>query len=108
MIQNSYTAHPVLSVVLLLWLILGAVTFFLCGRDKHLAKVGGRRVPERTFFTLSLLGASPFMLLGMYTFRHKTRHKRFTILIPLILVLQIALVGFLLYRFGVIALPFVQ
>ena len=105
MFQTFFAAYPVLTVVLLLWLILGVVTFFLCGWDKYRAKSGGWRVPERTFFVLSLLGASPFMLLGMYTFRHKTKHKRFTILVPLILVLQIALLIFFLYRFGAITFP---
>ncbi|WML34603.1 DUF1294 domain-containing protein [Clostridium sp. OS1-26] len=47
------------------------------------------RVPESRLFLISLILGSAGILLGMYLFRHKTKHKKFTICIPLILILQL-------------------
>ena len=55
-------------------LAINALEFFLMGWDKRQARKGGRRTPEKTFFLLALLGGSPGAILGMYAFRHKTRH----------------------------------
>ena len=68
--------------------IISLVSCFVTILDKHRAKRGGRRVPERTLFLLSLAGGSAAMYLTMLTIRHKTRHKRFMIGIPLIMILQ--------------------
>jgi uncharacterized membrane protein YsdA (DUF1294 family) len=40
--------------------------------------------------TVAALGGSIGSLAGMYTVRHKTKHPKFTVGIPLILVLQVA------------------
>lgn len=60
--------------------------------DKRCAQKGARRVPERTLFLVALCGGAAGALGGMYLFRHKTQHRRFTIGFPLILALQIAAV----------------
>ena len=72
--------------------------FGLMGFDKRRARQGGRRVRERTLFLSALLGGSLGALLGMYLFRHKTRHWYFVWGIPLILLAQAAL-GVWLMRF---------
>ena len=51
---------------------------------------GARRVRERTLFLSALLGGSLGALLGMWVFRHKTRHWYFAWGLPLILLVQIA------------------
>ena len=80
---------------LLYWcLCLSVGSFFLMGWDKRRAVRGGRRTPEKTFFLLALLGGSPGAILGMYTFRHKTRHWYFKWGLPAILLLQLAVVWF--------------
>lgn len=66
------------------------------GIDKRRARQGAWRVPERTLFILALLGGSAGSLIGMRIFRHKTRHKRFSIGIPLILAAQLSLCAYLL------------
>lgn len=75
------------------WLMLGLNLLALsaCGRDKSLARRQKRRIPERTLLLLAALGGAAGMLLGMYLFRHKTRHRKFTILVPLFLLVQICL-----------------
>ena len=60
--------------------------------DKHEAKIGDWRVPERTLFLLVLLGGGIGGIAGMYVFRHKTRKWYFKIGFPAILIMQIVLV----------------
>ena len=75
-----------------LWLCFtSAIDFALMGVDKWKARHNRWRVPERAFFCVALLGGTPGALLGMWTFRHKTRHWYFRFGFPLLTVLQIAL-----------------
>ena len=85
--------------VLLVWLaVINLLTFIVYGADKRRARKGKWRVPEKTLFLLPLLGGSIGALLGMRTFRHKTKHWYFVWGIPAILLAQIALAVWLLYR----------
>ena len=78
--------------VLLVWLaVINLLTFIVYGADKRRARKGKWRVPEKTLFLLPLLGGSIGALLGMRTFRHKTKHWYFVWGIPAILLAQIAL-----------------
>lgn len=83
--------------ILLYYLALNLIAFVLYGADKLFAKRGTRRVPERTLLGLAALGGAFGALLGMYFFRHKTRHRNFTLLVPLFAALHTALLLFLLY-----------
>ncbi len=84
-------------IPLLVYLFLiNAVAFFLMLADKKKARKNRWRIPEATLIGVAAAGGSIGSLLGMYTFRHKTKHPKFTIGIPFILVLQIVL-AFLLY-----------
>ena len=88
-----------MKYVLLYLLIINAVGFFLMRADKRKAQKKLWRIPEATLMTVAAIGGSIGSLWGMYTFRHKTKHPKFTIGIPLILVLQIAAVVGLLYLY---------
>lgn len=79
------------GLMLLYLVIINALTFLIFGADKRRAVRDRRRVPERTLFLLAAIGGSVGALLGMYVFRHKTRHWTFCVGIPAILLLQIAL-----------------
>ena len=74
------------------------VAFIAMGIDKYLAKSHARRISEKTLFLLAIIGGSIGSLLGMYIFRHKTKHKSFTIGIPVILLLQLT-VAYLIIRY---------
>ena len=84
---------------LAVWLIaINLVTFAVYGADKRRARRGAWRVPEKTLFLLPLLGGSVGALLGMRVFRHKTKHWYFVWGVPAILLAQLALAVWLLYR----------
>ena len=68
--------------------------FFSMGIDKKRARKNEWRVKERTLFLIAAFGGSIGSILGMYVFRHKTKHTSFVIGMPLILVLQ--LIGIIL------------
>lgn len=73
--------------------------FALMGIDKWKAKRGRWRISEKALFLTAFLGGSIGSLVGIYLFRHKTRHLRFTIGIPVIMVLQLlAIIFFFIYR----------
>lgn len=67
--------------------------------DKRLAVKGGRRIPEKKLFVAALLGGGAAMYITMRIIRHKTLHKRFMIGLPLIILVQTALVCFILIKF---------
>ena len=79
-------------------LIINAIAFALMLIDKYKARKNLWRIPEATLISTALLGGSIGALIGMYTVRHKTRHIKFTVGIPLILLAQIALAQFLLLK----------
>ena len=83
---------------ILLFYILGMtlLTFNVCGADKFVAQRQRRRVPEKVLFLLSALGGSVGMYLGMFTFRHKTKHWYFVVGIPLIILVQAAILFYFL------------
>ena len=69
------------------------VSFFVCVYDKIAAKKFTKhRTRESTLLWLSALGGSFVMFFTMITIRHKTKHVKFMLGIPVIIVLQVALV----------------
>ncbi len=83
---------------LLYLLLINAAAFVLMLVDKVKAKKNRWRIPERTLMLSAALGGSAGALLGMYTFRHKTKHIKFTLGVPAILAAQIALACWLLMK----------
>ena len=85
---------------LLYLLLINAAAFLLMLVDKLKAKKNRWRIPERTLFGSALLGGSIGAILGMYTFRHKTRHLSFTLGMPAILLAQVALAIWIFLKIG--------
>ena len=67
----------------------------LMGIDKYKAKKRTFRIPEATLFTVAIFGGSLGTTLGMFLFRHKTRHWYFLYGMPLIMMIQAAIIYFL-------------
>lgn len=74
------------------FVLINLTAFSLMGIDKRKAIKGAFRIPEATLFTVALIGGSIGSIIGMYTFRHKTRHFSFVYGMPAILILQIVLI----------------
>lgn len=70
------------------------------GIDKYKAKKHKWRIPEALLFLFAFLWGSVGTTLGMHVFRHKTRHWYFKFGMPLILVLQLALITYLGIQFS--------
>ena len=88
-----------MKYILAYLLIVNAVAFLLMLIDKIKARKNLWRIKESTLMLWAAIGGSIGALAGMYTFRHKTLHRKFTIGIPLILAAQIAAVVYILYKF---------
>ena len=73
------------------------------GYDKYLAKNNKWRISEKAIFTLSLLLGSIGTYLGMYKFRHKTKHLKFTIGIPVIFIINIITIYYM-YKYNIFIL----
>ena len=87
-----------MKYILIYLLLINAVAFFLMLADKRKAKKNLWRIPEATLMMSAVLGGSIGALAGMYTFRHKTKHLKFTLGIPAILIAQIVLAVWLMMR----------
>ena len=76
-------------------LAINIATFFLYGIDKYKAKKSKWRISEATLLTMAAIGGSIGALAGMRLWHHKTMHKKFKYGIPLIIIMQVALVAYL-------------
>lgn len=88
-----------MKLLLVYLLIINAAAFALMLADKWKAKKNRWRIPEATLMGVAALGGSIGALAGMYLVRHKTQHPKFTLGIPLILAVQVALATWIyIYR----------
>ena len=87
-----------LQVVFAVLLLVNTVAFAAYGIDKSKAQRDRWRIPESTLLLLAFFGGALGALLGMRAFHHKTKHWKFKILVPLFLILQLALAGWLICR----------
>ena len=84
-----------MKIILVYLLAVNIATFFLYGIDKYKAKKGKWRISEATLLTMAAIGGSIGAWAGMRIWHHKTMHKKFKYGIPLIIILQVALVAYL-------------
>lgn len=83
--------NSIFALCFIYFAIINIVGFSLMGIDKKRARLNRFRISELHLFLPAILGGSLGALIGMYVFRHKTRHLSFIIGIPIILILQAAL-----------------
>lgn len=84
-----------------LTIYLASINFYgylVMGIDKHRAKKSQWRISEKHLLGAALLGGSLGVWMGMRTFRHKTQHRSFQILVPAFMLLHI---GLAIYVFGI-------
>ena len=86
------TLHSCLAYCLF---AINAITFVVYGIDKYKAKKAKWRISEATLLLLAVLGGSIGAWMGMRVWHHKTMHRKFKYGIPALLLMQIALMGYL-------------
>ena len=85
------------KIVLIYLAVISLVSVITTAWDKHCAKRDMWRVPEKTLIIMSILGGSVAMYVTMKTIRHKTKHPKFMVGIPVIIFLQVAAVAAVWY-----------
>ncbi len=85
-------------MILVYLLFINVVTFIAFGVDKRKAKHNKWRIAEKTLLELAAIGGSVGALLAMRMFHHKTKHKKFYIGVPVIILLQIVFVIWILAK----------
>ena len=83
-------------VIALIYLaIISLISIVVCIYDKHISKKNKveLRIPEKVLLILSALGGSVAMLITMLITRHKTKHVKFMLGIPVIIIIQVALLA---------------
>ena len=80
-------------------LIINLIGILIMYIDKRKAKYGKWRIPEKTLLIIALLGGSIGTIIGMYTFRHKTKKIKFTLGFPTILISEIIIIIYFLLKY---------
>ncbi len=83
---------PMDIFVLAVYTVSSLMAFFSMGIDKWRARKRARRIPERTLLLWCWLFGALGGWLGMKVFRHKTRDAKFTVAVPTLMILQVALI----------------
>ena len=86
---------PIVIAAAAVLVCLNLVSFLLMGNDKKRARKNQRRIPEKTLFLSAALFGALGGTLGMFVFRHKTKHWYFRLFFPLMLVAQAGILGYL-------------
>ena len=85
-------------IVLIYLAVINVVTFFMYGIDKWKAKKSKWRIRETALLGLAVLGGSIGAWLGMKVWHHKTQHKKFRYSVPVIIIIQLSIIVYLLYK----------
>lgn len=81
--------------IILYLIVVNVIGFIMMGADKYRARRRSWRIPEAHLFLVAIIGGALGTTLGMYLFRHKTRHWYFAYGMPAILAVQIILIAVL-------------
>ena len=84
-----------MNIILGYLLAVNIATFFLYGIDKYKARKGRWRISEATLLMMAVIGGSIGAWSGMRLWHHKTMHKKFKYGIPVIIIMQIAVLVYL-------------
>ena len=87
-----------MKLLLVYLFIVNALGFLLMLADKYKAKKNLWRIPEATLMGFAAAGGSVGALAGMYLVRHKTKHLKFTVGIPIFLFIHILILTWLIVK----------
>ena len=91
--ENLFT----IKNIILYLIIINIIGFLIMGIDKYKAQKMKWRIAEKTFFLITLFGGGIGTIAGMYTFRHKTKKKYFTIGLPMLMIIEIICILYLIF-----------
>ena len=86
------------KIIIIYLTSINVATFITYGIDKLKAKRSKWRIREASLLLLAVLGGSVGALLGMKIWHHKTMHKKFKYGVPAIIIVQMAIIGYLLMK----------
>ena len=87
-----------LNIALIYFGIINVASFFTYGIDKWKAKKAKWRIRESALLLLAIMGGSIGAWLGMKVWHHKTQHKKFKYGVPAIIIIQLLLIGYFMFR----------
>lgn len=89
LLNNWYFGWKIQIMIAIYLILVNLTAFIMYGLDKQKAVRHKWRLPERTLIGIAVFGGSLGALIGMKVFHHKTRHKKFTIGVPVIIAVQV-------------------
>lgn len=78
------------------YIVVNIIAFAMYGADKYFAKNDMWRISEKALLGIAAIGGAFGAFFGMETFRHKTKHKKFTVLVPVLMAVHLGLLVYLL------------
>ena len=94
--RKSYKGAIMLNIIYLT--LINLIAFIAYGCDKHKAKKGQWRIPEKTLIFFAVIGGAFGAGLGMLIFHHKTQKKKFYLTVPAFVLIWSVIIGCLLYQ----------
>lgn len=82
------------QLIIIYLIAINVITFLVYGIDKWKAKRSKWRIPEATLLGLAVIGGSIGAWLGMKVWHHKTMHKKFMFGLPVIIIIQLLIIGY--------------
>ena len=98
--NNTAFCTAVLLIIFIYIIAINIAAFAAFGEDKEHATRREERISEKSLMRLCLLGGSFGGFIGMKVFHHKTLKKKFSIGIPILLLIQLVLFSFIMGFFG--------
>ena len=87
-----------MELLIIYLVIINILGFF--AMDKERAQKKCWRIPEKTLLAIAIIGGGLGTWLGMYMFRHKTKHNYFVKIVSVVMIIQMALLFVFLWRIG--------
>ena len=81
--------------IILYYIAINAAAFIMYGADKFFAKKDMWRIPEKTLILAAAIGGAFGAYAGMQIFRHKTKHAKFNISIPVLMAVHLGMLAYL-------------
>lgn len=92
---SSFFPHTDSALIQWIFWMVNVITFFVYAWDKRKAIYHQSRIPEVVLLLLAFIGGSVGAMCAMFFFRHKIKNPKFYITVPILLIIQLAIYGYL-------------